>query len=159
MKTLHNHLIIFIACSLMAALPGSLAGQQRNNPQSERFEEEKIAFFTEKLNLSEAEAEEFWPVFNDLHNRRMKINQDEKSLLDYYSTNAQYMSDEEVSETVKKYLDLQKQRRTLESEYHDKLVGVLGERKVMTLYSLEREFRFYLLRKFRHQNREGRGRR
>ncbi|SRR6056297_427918 len=159
MKTLHQQLIIFLACSIMAALPVSLAGQQWNNPQSQRFEEEKIAFFTEKLDLSEAETKAFWPLFNDLHNRRMKINQDEKSLLDYYSTNAQYMSDEEVSETMQKYLDLQEQRRTLESEYHDKLVGVLGERKVMTLYSLEREFRFYLLRKFRHQNREGRGRR
>ncbi len=159
MKTLHQRLTIVLVCLLLAALPVSLAGQQWNNPQSQRFEEEKIAYFTEKLSLSEVEAEEFWPIFNDLHNRRMKINQDEKSLLDYYSTNAQYMSDDEVGETVKKYLDLQEQRRTLESEYHHKLVGVLGERKVMTLYTLEREFRLYLLRKFRHQNRPGRGRR
>ena len=155
MKQLHaTFTLLFVMILVMSPMTG-VSGQ--SGFKSEQFQEEKIAFFNEKLSLSDEQANQFWPVYKDLHNRRMKINQDEKSLLDYYQTNSQYMSDEEVSESLAKYRDLQEKRKNLESEYHKKLLDVLGERKVMMLYTMEREFRLHLLRKFQHRNRQGRG--
>lgn len=125
--------------------------------QMQRFKEEKIAFFNEKLNFSEKEAAEFWPLHDDLQNRKMKVNEDEKTLLNYYNSNYEAMSENEIGETIKKYIDLQDKRHDLNSEYHDKFVRVIGKKKTMRLYALEREFRVHILHKFR-AGRGGNGR-
>jgi hypothetical protein len=117
--------------------------------QMQRFREEKIAFFNEKLDLSDKEAQAFWPLHEDLQNRKMKVNEDEKTLLNYYNSNYDAMSEEETRETIKKYMELQDKRHNLNSEYHDKFVRVIGEKKTMRLYALEREFRVHILHKFR----------
>ena len=49
---------------------------QQGEGHMHRFREEKIKFYNEKLELSEAEARKFWPVQEDLPNRKMKINEE-----------------------------------------------------------------------------------
>lgn len=117
--------------------------------QMQRFKQEKISFFNEKLDLSENEAEAFWPVQEDLHNRKMKINEDEKTLLNYYNSNYEAMSEKEIDETIAKFMALQQQRVDLTKEYHEKFVRIIGKKKTMRLYALDREFRVYVLQKFR----------
>jgi hypothetical protein len=122
-----------------------------------RFREEKIKFYNEKLELSESEAAKFWPVQEDLHNRKMRINEDEKNLLIYYNSNYEAMSDQEINETIQKYLDLQKRRTELITEYHLTFVEIIGKKKTMKMYALDREFRIHILNKFR-AGEGGRGR-
>jgi len=130
---------------------GILVIGQSKKGSMERFKEEKIAYFNQKLNLSEKESDKFWAVYEDLHNRNMKINEDEKNLLNYYSCNYDAMSEQEVDETISKFMDLQKERSNLTYEYHEKFVKIIGKRKTMKMYAIEREFRIYLLEKFRSQ--------
>lgn len=125
--------------------------------QMQKFREEKIAFFNEKLDLSEKEAAAFWPMQEDLHNRNMKINEEEKTLLNYYNSNFEAMSEKEIDETIEKYMQLQKKRLDLSSEYHEKFVQIIGKKKTMQLYALEREFRIHILHKWR-AGRGGNGR-
>ncbi len=117
--------------------------------QMARFREEKIAFFNEKLALTDSEAEKFWPVHEDFHNRNMKINEDEKALLNYFNFNSEAMSDKEVDETITKFMDLQKKRQDLAIQYHNTFVEIIGKKKTMKMYSLDREFRMHVLKKFR----------
>jgi len=123
-----------------------------------RFHEEKIKFFNEKLDLSPKEAEKFWPVHDDLHNRNRKINEEERILLDYYNSNYEAMSDEEVHEQLEKFIALQKKRVDLAMKYHEKFVEVIGEKKTMRMYALDHEFRKYILHQFRQGHGGGRGR-
>ncbi len=122
-----------------------------------RFREEKIKFFNEKLELSEAESRKFWPVQEDLHNRNMRINEDERNLLIYYNNNYEAMSEQEIDETIEKFLDLQKQRTELTTAYHHTFVEIIGKKKTMKMYALDREFRMHVLKKFRAGD-GGRGR-
>lgn len=141
--------LLFVFLLTASAQPGG---------QMQRFKEEKIAFYNEKLDLSETEAEKFWPVQEDLHNRNMKINEDEKSLLVYYRSNYAAMSDQEINETIQKFLELQQSRVDLNRAYHDTFVEIMGEKKTMQMYALDREFRMHILRKFRAGEGGGRGR-
>ncbi|MEX0983189.1 MAG: hypothetical protein WD577_13865 [Bacteroidales bacterium] len=141
--------LLFVVSLTAAAQPGG---------HMQRFKEEKISFYNEKLDLSEAEAEKFWPVQEDLHNRNMKINEDEKNLLVYYSSNYEAMSDQEIDETVQKFLELQQSRVDLSREYHKTFVEIMGKKKTMQMYALDREFRMYILKKFRAGEGGGRGR-
>ena len=143
--TSHNRTVILLLFLMVASVP--VLSQRRES--WERLKEERIKYFNEKLSLSGSEAEKFWPLYDDLMNRSMKINEEERTLLTYYSSNAEAMSDDEVNETITKYQALQDRRHKLFSEYHNKFVDVIGKRKTMRMYSLEREFRIYILEKFR----------
>ncbi len=123
----------------------------------QRFKEAKIEYFNEKLELSADVAEKFWPVYEDLQNRFMKINEDEKSLLNYYTSNSEAMSEKEIDETISKFMILQGTRGDLSGEYHDKFVKLIGKRKTMKMYALEREFRMHILEKFRSERGHGQG--
>lgn len=126
--------------------------------QMERFRNERISFFNEKLGLTEEEATLFWPIQEDLHNRMMKINEDEKNLLNYYSSNFEAMSEEEIDQTIKKFMDLQQSRMDLTNRYHEKFVETIGKKKTMRLYSLDREFKMHVLRRYRAGDPPGQGR-
>jgi len=143
-------LVISLAGSPLLAQPGE---------HMERFRQERVSFFNEKLGLSEDEAKLFWPVHEDLHNRNMKINEDEKNLLKYYNSNFEAMSDEEIDQTIEKFLELQKKRVENHREYHEKFVEIIGKKKTMRMYALDREFRMHILQKFRGGNSRGQGHR
>jgi hypothetical protein len=158
MKKCNNMFRLLMIATLLEVLAGTgalVTAQPGGHMQ--RFKEEKIKFYNEKLELSESEAEKFWPVTQDLHNRMMKINEDEKSLLVYYSSNYMAMSDEEIDETTRKFLDLQQKRLELTTAYHQTFVQIIGKKKTMHMYALDREFRMHVLKKFRAGEGGGRG--
>jgi len=146
-----------LLAAILLTLPAASLFAQPNEKMG-KFHEEKVAYFTEKLDLSDKESEKFWPVHEDFHNRNMKINEEERILLDYYNSNYEAMSDEEVHEHLDKYIALQKKRVELGAKYHMKFVEILGERKTMRMYAMDREFRKYILRKFRAGHGGGGGR-
>ncbi len=156
MKKIHNTFRLLIIATCLTGMGAMVTAQPGG--QMQRFKEEKINFYNEKLDLSEAEAEKFWPVAQDLHNRMMKINEDEKNLLVYYRSNYEAMSDEEVDETIQKFLDLQKNRLELSTEYHKTFVKIIGKKKTMKMYALDREFRIHVLKKYRAGDGGHRGR-
>lgn len=151
--------IAYLLMLIMISMGSGLLINAQPGDQQGKFHEEKVNFFNEKLNLSDEEAKLFWPIHEDFHNRNMKINEDERSLLNYFTCNSEAMSDKEVDETITKFMDLQKKRGELMSQYHNKFVEVIGKKKTMKMYSLDREFRMYILKKFRSggEGREGRG--
>ena len=154
--------IIYLFLLLFLASSGLLSLNAQSEEQKKRFQEEKVIFFNEKLNLSDSEAKLFWPVHEDFHNRQRKINEDERSLLNYFNDNSEALSEQEIDETIEKFMDLQNKRVELTSQYHKIFVEIIGKRKAMKMYSLDREFRMYILKKFRSGEGErgggGRGR-
>ena len=68
--------IISIVCAI--ALTASLAFAQENKEHNgqkgknwfEKIRAEQAAFITQELDLSEAEAQAFWPVYNDVQKQR-----------------------------------------------------------------------------------------
>ena len=51
----------------------------QSEEQIEKFNQERETYFTEELELTDAEAEAFWPLYNDFHNRKMKIIEEERN--------------------------------------------------------------------------------
>ena len=61
-------LIMLMAATfnLSAQGPGQGLGQGAMQGEGEKLTAYKIAFFTKNLNLTPAEAEKFWPIYNQL---------------------------------------------------------------------------------------------
>jgi len=146
MKNLNKRISTLLIVTLFISTYTQIYGQREQ--QMERFKDEKIKFFNQKLELTVEEGKLFWPVYENLNNRRMKINEDERNLLTYFGSNAQFLSDEETDETIESYIALQNKRVNLDLKYHEKFVEIIGKKKTMTMYSLEREFKLYILKEF-----------
>ncbi len=119
----------------------------RNN----RIEAEKIAFFTNKLDLSAEEAQKFWPVYNDYSTRKEKIIQERNGLMRYLNQNSENLSDEEFEESGDKLISYTKKEAELSQTFHKKFKEVLPPAKVVRIYSAEIQFRTMLLNKLQQR--------
>lgn len=120
----------------------------------ERLRAERVAFFTEKLQLTSQEAEKFWPVFNDYDNRKDKLNNEKRTLALYIERNSDNMSQQEIDESLSKYMAIQQKEYELGKEFHEKFLAILSPRKVLKLYVAENQFRQHLLERLKEQRRE-----
>jgi len=96
---------------MMAATPGLSAqgqgqgqgfGQGAMQGDGEKLTAYKIAFFTKNLSLTPAEAEKFWPLYNDFSARKNKLQSDRLLLMRYAAQNEANMSEGEIASTADK---------------------------------------------------------
>jgi len=126
--------------------------------QIDQFNKERKTYFTEKLELTDAEVKAFWPLYEDFANRKMKLVEDERNTYGYAHKNADNLSDKEIKETLAKAFRLKEEQLALEKDfYQNKFMTVLPAKKVMKLGKVEWDFRRYLMRKLREKG-DGDGR-
>ena len=115
------------------------------NPNLEKLNAYKIAFFTRRLNLTSQEAEKFWPVYNEFQDKRNSILLERQALNRNINQNELNMSDKEMIEAGDKHIALQVQEATLAQEYHKKFKEILSTQKVLRLYQAENQYKLLLL--------------
>jgi len=132
--------------------------QAQTQEQIDQFNKERKVYFTEKLELTEAEGKAFWPLYEDFANRKMKLVEDERNTYGYAHKNADNLSDKEIKETLAKAFRLKEEQLALEKDfYQNKFMTALPAKKVMKLGKVEWDFRRYLMRKLREKG-DGNGR-
>jgi preprotein translocase subunit SecA len=145
--------------ALLAAFSLVAFAQPRRGQQGEQAKEKieayKIAFFTEKLQLTPEESKTFWPLFNQFENERDALR--EKFDLD--GKRFELMSDKEVEDAIAKHIDAEEQMVKLRRDYVQRFKQVLPIRKVALLQRIDQEFKRHLLEemKRRRENRQGGG--
>lgn len=147
-----KQILLFI---LTASLTITVFSQRDNHEKIKAF---KTAFITEKLDLSSKEAEQFWPIYNvyskkerqykirDLKSIRKRIKQ--AGGIDTFSNiEANNILQEIV--TIENNLHKAKQNLIVD------LKPVISTKKILKLYSAEKEFNRKLLKRIQ-EKRKGR---
>lgn len=107
--------------------------QNENTQRSEKVQELKIAFITQKLELTSTEAEKFWPVYNQYDNEIKNLRNDNKN--------------GDVLDNEQKLLDIRK-------KYKPSFERILGPQRSNNLYNAERDFRNVLIRRLKNQRQQ-----
>ena len=135
--------VLFLYVSVFAQ-----SGRNRQE-KKENIEAMKIAFLTQKLDLTPQEAQQFWPVYNqytdkagELRKKRRQENKDTKQ-------NVDELSDKEVEQLVNNNLANRQKELDLQKEYNEKFKAVLPIKKVAKLYAAEEQFKVVLINKLR----------
>jgi hypothetical protein len=115
----------------------------------DKIEAEKIAFFTEKMSLTPSEASVFWPLYNEYQEKKHELNRKKNSVLIYFKTNQNQLSESEVNTLTERYVSYQKQEGVLLESYTQKFREILPVEKVLQIYITEAEFRKYLIDQIR----------
>lgn len=130
----------------------ALFGQKRE-AASEKIEAYRIAFYTQKLDLSEEESKAFWPIYNAYQKELKELKQSERKIS---RGNYDEMSDKELEEAMEKRFELRQKQLDLEKRYYKKFKAVLPMKKVAKLPQIERAFRTALLKRMKEQRKKGR---
>jgi Spy/CpxP family protein refolding chaperone len=118
-------------------------------PGSEKFRAMKIAYLTEKLDLTPAEAEKFWPVYNEFQTKKEVIFKELKTLKRANKQEDKEVSDAEIEKMLNQRIITKQKELDLEKEYLAKFKSVLPISKVGKFYKAEEGFKRDLLRKMR----------
>ncbi len=148
MKQLFIFYLTPIAFFILFSL--SLFGQTKDVQKEEMVKAQKIAFFTEKLNLTTEEAQLFWPVYNEYWQKKNKIIDDRRNAMKFCSENLEKLSDKEIERYGDLYINFHKQESDLLIEFNEKFKKVLTPEKVIKLYFADYEFKTYLLQQIRN---------
>lgn len=154
--TISTALIMLMAAtvSLSAQGPGQGFGQGAMQGDGEKLTAYKIAFFTKNLNLTPAEAEKFWPLYNDFSARKNKLQADRLLLMRYAAQNEANMSDGEIASTADKLTQSFADEASMVVSFNESLKKVLPPAKVIRLYQVENQYKQQLLREL-NQRRQG----
>ena len=152
--------LIYFLSALMFLFTTSGALLAQSQEQIDKFNEERKEYFTEQLEFTDQESKAFWPLYEDFHNRKMKLVEDERNTWSYAHKNADNLSDKEILETLEKGHSLKEKQLELEREYYqEKFLEALPAKKVLKLGKVEWDFRRHLLRKLREEGQGKRGQR
>ncbi|MDX9695159.1 MAG: hypothetical protein RBT49_05140 [Bacteroidales bacterium] len=145
---------IIIVLFLLVSSVGTMVAQETKTDKEQQIKAQKIAFFTEKIGLTPAEAEKFWPVYNDYWATKYKIIAERKEKMTYFAENSNKMSQAELTEYADKYIKYEGQLADLLAEYHLKFKAILPIEKVMKIYQADYEFKTYLLLKIKDSGKD-----
>jgi Spy/CpxP family protein refolding chaperone len=126
----------------------------RSRGYGEQVQVERIAYFTEKIGLTSAEAQLFWPIYNEMDKKRTALFEERASIMQKFMKDADKLNDKQINEQLNRLVTIQQQETALPAEYDAQFRKVLPSRKVMNLYVAEMEFRNYLLQKMRERRPE-----
>jgi hypothetical protein len=116
------------------------------NQNLEKLNSYKIGFFTKKLNLTSAEAEKFWPVYNEYQKQKNLIQQEKITLIRNFNQNESSLSESQMTEIGDKLVSSIVQESTLAVSFHKKLKEVLPPEKVIRFYQAENQYKILLLK-------------
>lgn len=108
--------------------------------QKTRFQQLRVAFYSEQLELTSAEAEAFWPI---LHAHDEALEEHRAAMTALQSTAPE--SDAEARERIETMSLLRKQEVDLDTEFLLKLLPVLGAQRTARIPQLALEFRRSIL--------------
>ncbi|PHN03895.1 hypothetical protein [Flavilitoribacter nigricans] len=118
----------------------------------DRVQAQRVAFITEKIDMTSKEAEKFWPVFNEYEREERKIRKryqsDMRRVID--------MSNEEAKQFLESRFDMEQELLDLKRQYFLRLADIISPRKLAGFNRADREFKKLLLNRIRANRRRGR---
>lgn len=145
-----------IAITLLLPVTLTVA-QESRAVRFERIEAEKIAFITKELDLTPAEAQKFFPVYNQYYQEISKLKQERRATRRIQSGqrlehnkipgNNFNSSDRDILAFDAKELEVKK-------IYRKHFAAVVGQARASRFFEVEEEFRNYLLRELQQRSRD-----
>ena len=138
---------LLFAC-LMFLLPTTLLAQRQ---KGEEIESLKIAYFTQKLDLSPDEAKVFWPIYNDMQTEQNNLRKErmQKMISFRKTTEIDNLSDAQVQSLITSEFDFRQRDLNLEKKYYNKLKSSLPIKIVGKFYRAQEGFKRELLNRFK----------
>ncbi len=117
--------------------------------KKERIKALKVAFITEKLQLTESEAQKFWPVYNTFEE---SIHKYRKDFFDKQKdTEAANLSEQEAKAILNDMIKTENEKNQLKEKFMNDLLKVIPAKKIIRLKIAEDEFNKQMLEQYKRR--------
>lgn len=126
--------------------------QSRHEGMQQKREEikaQKVAYITQKINLTAAESQRFWPVYNEYATKKEELHRANRIANKQQLQSEETLTEAQAETILKNYLEGQRKELDLEVEYTAKFKEIIGAQKVVLLHKAERDFKEELLKRLR----------
>jgi hypothetical protein len=132
---------IGVLCLVTVALVCSAAMAQDDSSDMQilidKIKADKKLLVSETMELSEAEAKKFWPVYDDFQNELFILRVRSLKLIENYAESYKSMTDDSAKKLLDEYLTIEKLRQKVREAYLPKFRKVLSDKKVARYYQIE----------------------
>lgn len=141
-----NKMIKHSLLLIMLTLSVSLSAQrgERFNDRKENIEARRVAFITDKLDLTAKQAQSFWPIFNEHRDEEQAIRKEQRELMQ-----AMYDNDAKSKEMLDQYMALEEKRVTGMRDRVNAMSEFLSYQQIAKLLRIEKEFVREMLKEVR----------
>ena len=141
--------VISVLCLLAVLATGALAQEQQRGRQGrggegwrERVRAEKVAFLTEQIDLTESEAQVFWPIYDQIQKEQREAFEAVRKAYEAMEKGVnEGKTGKEMEKLVEAYVDAKDKNEGIETKYLNKLMKALPAEKVARYYVAEEKFR------------------
>jgi len=140
----------------MVCLFSGISLWAQEGPLQERLNSLKIAYITEQLALTSAEAQQFWPIYNEYMDALENLKEENEKRKEQLKQAMLASNDEELEKLVDGFITSQKQEYEVNLAYHDKFKEVLPIRKIILLYKAQDEFKQKVFSELARRRMQGR---
>lgn len=146
MKTRFIYPLVFLLIS-------SLSFAQDYKERREKVKALKVAFITEKLELTTEEAQKFWPIYNAFDEKQAELRHEKmRGILDRFKPgNVENLSEKEASALLIQMEKIEEDLFSLRRKFIKDLQGVVSAKKIIKLKKAEEDFNRELLKQMREK--------
>lgn len=136
--------------SLQAQEKGGKKDKMENRERKhDRVKQLKVAFFTEKLELTLAESEKFWPVYHEMEDKLEALRKESHKQIKTMEDAFEKGNENELKQGMSTIFSNETKEVEVKKAYYDKLGAVVGYKKATHSFKLEKEFRKFLLKELK----------
>jgi len=141
--------------TMLFLLISSLSFAQNFKERKEKVKALKVAFITEKLELTTEEAQKFWPIYNAFDDKQGELRHEKmKSILDRFKPgNVEKLSEKDASNSLAQMEKIEEDLFNLKKKFIKDLQGVISAKKIIKLKKAEEDFNRELLKQMREKRR------
>lgn len=125
---------------------------QKKGILREKIDAQKVAYITKQLSLTSAEAQQFWPVYNEFSDKNEELLKAfRKNNIEDRDVDVETISDKEAMDMADDQIIQAQKILDLRKKYHAEFKKVLPAKKLLKLYQAERDFKKYLLKEIKER--------
>jgi hypothetical protein len=109
--------------------------------KKEKLESMKIAYLTKELALNPQEAEQFWPIYNEMTEKIRQNRKEKRILTKDLKENALKLKEEEIKQKIEALYQKELEEINVKKNYGEKIANIIGYQKAVKLTVLEHQFR------------------
>ncbi len=142
-------LLIFLPILASPALAQDSIPAIQNKTAMEKIQSARIALISSRLNLTPAQAQKFWPIYNEYLSKRRAIQQ--QLLTERQGVDLNNLSEEQSKKLMDQSLDLKQQMVDLEKDYSQRLQQVITAQQILELRQAEQDFRRMIIERLQQR--------
>jgi len=143
MKNILLIILMVLSTGVMAQQRRTSDPQQERSYDKEKLESARIAFITNRLSLTPAQAEKFWPLYNQNMERRSELM---REMTRINRTETKELSDQRATEMINRKLEIQQNLLDLEKSFMNNITQIISPAQALQLGGVNRDFTRQLYR-------------